>query len=166
MKIGPKGVKGRQAVRIAKKTGAIYGLGVRLEAAKKKRTLFVSAINANTRYRTIEKRRELVDTYAGSTLLGAASYSLLDDEQLNVASRLRHLGIEPGAKLSNAKVRALLGAFRASAEHITGSYEVAKAIMANTDFDGTGQTPEQLIREGRAGRVLSRLDDLRFGPRG
>jgi len=43
---------------------------------------------------------------------------------------------------------------------------MAGDLLANADFDGTGMTVEQLVRAGRSGRVLSRLDDLRYGARG
>lgn len=88
------------------------------------------------------------------------------DENKPIAERLRLLGAWPGNRLEGEQVVKVLSSIRAGAEQIIGSGATASKLLANTNFDGTGMTAEELVREGRAGRVLSRLDDLRYGARG
>ena len=88
------------------------------------------------------------------------------DENKPIAERLRLLGARPGSRLEGELVVKVLGSIRAGAEQITGSSATAGELLSNTNFDETGMTAEELVREGRAGRVLSRLDDLRYGSRG
>lgn len=87
-------------------------------------------------------------------------------ENKPIAERLRLLGARPGSRLEGELVVKVLSSIRAGAEQITGSSATAGELLSNTNFDGTGMTAEELVREGRAGRVLSRLDDLRYGSRG
>lgn len=89
----------------------------------------------------------------------------LFDVSKPLAERLRILGAKPGDKLDDAKVARILRSMRTGAEQVTGSAATAKSLLENSNFDGTGLTAEQLVRDGRAGRVLSRLDDLRYGAR-
>lgn len=92
--------------------------------------------------------------------------STLVDENKPIAERLQLLGARPGSRLEGEQVAKVLSSIRAGAEQIIGSGATASELLSNTNFDGTGMTAEQLVREGRAGRVLSRLDDLRYGARG
>ena len=87
-------------------------------------------------------------------------------ENKPIAERLRLLGAQPGSRLEGELVVKVLSSIRAGAEQITGSSATAGELLSNTNFDGTGMTAEELVREGRASRVLSRLDDLRYGSRG
>jgi hypothetical protein len=92
-----------------------------------------------------------------------ASYLL--DADKPVAERLRLIGAEPGAPLEDSEVRRVMNAIADTTEEVIGSPEVTRDLLASTNFDGTGLTAEQLVREGRSVRVLSRIDDLRFGAR-
>lgn len=106
---------------------------------------------------------------SGVTAVGREQLNITNmatDESKPIAERLRLLGARPGSRLDGEQVVKVISSIRADAEQITGSGATASKLLANTNFDGTGMTAEELVREGRAGRVLSRLDDLRYGARG
>lgn len=88
------------------------------------------------------------------------------DEKISIAERLQLLGARPGIRLEGELMKKVLSSILVGAEQVTGSKETAGQLLSNANFDGTGMTAEELVREGRAGRVLSRLDDLRYGSRG
>lgn len=87
------------------------------------------------------------------------------DASKSVGERLKLLNAQPGDRLDDTRVMKVLSSIRDGAEQITGSRATANQLLANTNFDGTGLSAEQLVREGRSGRVLARLDDLRYGAR-
>lgn len=90
----------------------------------------------------------------------------LTDTNSTIEERLLWLGVRPGSRLDSDQVVRVLTSIREGAEQIIGSGATVSELLANANFDGTGMTAEELVRKGRAGRVLSRLDDLRFGSRG
>lgn len=104
----------------------------------------------------------------GGNLSGRKSKTVtsqLLDSSKPIIERLRMIGAEPGSDLDDAKVAHVLSSIQAGAKEVTGSLTTARNLLANNDFDGTGLTAEQLVRKGRSGRILSRLDDLRYGAR-
>ncbi|MFD1949903.1 hypothetical protein ACFSGX_03855 [Sphingomonas arantia] len=88
------------------------------------------------------------------------------EERLTVGERVKKLGVEPGKRLSaDEALTAKRGIVMYSLDLFSSERE-AEVFLQAKNFDGTGVTGEQLIQDGRTGRVISRLDELRFGFQG
>lgn len=84
----------------------------------------------------------------------------------SVGERVRELGVDPGQKLSNDEARTAAHKIARSSLDLFSSEDEAQGFLRVENFDGTGVSGEQLIQDGRTSRVISRLDELRFGFQG
>lgn len=88
------------------------------------------------------------------------------DPAAPLGERSSEIGAVPGMRLNDVQAGTVMKHIHKQFVDVADTPGAARKMLSTTDFDGTGLTAEQLVREGRTVRVLSRLDDLRYGVRG
>lgn len=89
-----------------------------------------------------------------------------EDGIVSIPDRVKKLGIVSGQKLSVDEASESTKRIIDSSLDLFGTVEAAREFLMSDNFDDTGVSGVQLIQSGRVSRVLSRLDDMRFGFRG
>lgn len=96
----------------------------------------------------------------------AKPHSPIEPEFSSVREQVRALGIMPGTEMSGQEAKSAMRKVVSSAKDMFNNTEEVEIFLRTKNFDESGLTGEELIQQGRTGRVLSRLNELRFGPQG